>query len=383
MPENLPSPERPAGADASERPTRPAAMPRPLSDQVVVITGASSGAGLATAQAFAAQGARVVMAARNAADLDRAAAALRGQGAEALSMPTDVTDRHAVEALAAGAVDAFGRIDTWVNNAGVSAYAAVREQPWEDIEQVMRINFLGQVHGAQVALPHLEASGGALVCTASVLGDLAVPYQAAYCASKHAVVGFMSALRIELDKAESAVRLTVLKPSSMNTPLFAKAKTQLGAKPQPLGPTYQPEVFAEAVLRAAAGHEREIYVGGAGKAAALAQRVTPKLVAAQLGSSLAQSPAGDTPKAVDAPNNLYGPVASDGGVRGAFSARAHASSPYQAVAAHAVVASSVAASAAGAAALAAAPRDRTLAALLGLGALAFAGKALTAALTER
>ena len=357
-------------------------MPRPLSDQVVVITGASSGAGLATAQAFAERGARVVMAARNAADLDRAAAALRARGAEALSMPTDVTDRHAVEALAAGAVDAFGRIDTWVSNAGVSAYAAVREQPWEDIDQVMRINFLGQVHCAQVALPHLEASGGALVCTASVLGDLSVPYQAAYCASKHAVVGFMNALRIELEKDESPVRLTVIKPSSLNTPLYAKAKTQLGAKPQPLGPTYQPEVFAEVVLHAATHAERELYVGGAGKAAALAQRATPKLVSAQLSSPLAQSPASDEPKSVHAPNNLYGPVGRDGGVRGDFSDRAHASSPYQAVAMHSVVASSVAASAVGAAALAAAPRDRTLGALLGLGALALAGKALTAALTE-
>ncbi|WP_412063346.1 SDR family oxidoreductase [Rubrivirga sp. IMCC45206] len=357
-------------------------MPRPLSDQIVVITGASSGAGLATAQAFAKEGASVVMAARNADELERWAGAIRADGGEALAVPTDVTDREQVEALAAAAVEAYGRIDTWVNNAGVTAYAAVAEQPHQDIAQIMATNFMGQVHGAQVALPHLEATGGALICTSSVLGDLSVPYQAAYCASKHAVVGFMNALRIELAKADSTVRLTVVKPSSMNTPLFEKAKTQLGAEPQPLGPTYEPEVYAEVILRAASGDEREAYVGGAGKGAALAMRFSPTLVGAQLGSPLAAGPASDVPKSADAPHNLYAPTASDGGIRGRWTDRAHASSAYQTVAGHSTLAAVAGGAALGTGAVLAGGRDRGLGIVLGLGALALAGKALTSLLAD-
>lgn len=360
-------------------------MSRPLSDQVVVITGASSGAGLATAQAAAARGARVVLAARNASDLEAAAAAIRASGGDALAVPTDVTDAEAVEALAARAVEAYGRIDTWVNNAGVSAYATFREQSVEDFWQVMRINVLGQIHGAKAALPHLERSQGALICTGSVLSDLSVPTQAAYCASKHAVKGWAESLRIELAQAGSPVRVTLVRPASMNTPLFEKARTQLGAVPQPLGPTYQPEVYAEVVLRAAEGDERDAFVGGAGWGASLMARISPTLVSAFVASPLATSPASDRPKPAGAPDNLYGALDADGGVRGAYSDRALAHSPYSGLASHSVGAASVAALAAGAGAGAAVRRreGKTLPVLLAVAALAFVGKAVTSALTDR
>ena len=360
-------------------------MPTPLSRQVIVITGASSGNGLATARAAAARGARVVMAARNAPDLDAAAAAIRADGGEALAVPTDVTDQAAVEALAAHAVEAYGRIDTWVNNAGVTAYATFREQSVEDFWQVMRVNVLGQIHGAKAALPHLERSAGALICTASVLSDLSVPTQAAYCASKHAVKGWAESLRIELAQAGSPVRVTLIRPASMNTPLFEKAKTQLGAVPQPLGPTYEPEVYARVVLRAAEGDERDAFVGGAGWGASLMARLIPTLVSAFVASPLATPPASDRPKPPGAPDNLYGPVMDDGGVRGLYSERAHAHSPYEALAGRSVEAAAAAAVAVGAGAGVVARRGegRALPVLLGLAALAFAGKAVTSALTDR
>lgn len=360
-------------------------MPKPLSQQVLVITGASSGAGRATAQAAAARGARVVLAARNASDLGTVGDAIQAAGGEALAVPTDVTDAEAVQALAARAVEAYGRIDTWVNNAGVTAYATFREQSIEDFWQVMRVNLLGQVLGAKAALPHLERSAGTLICTGSVLSDLSTPTQAAYCASKHAVKGWVDALRAELAQAGSPVRVTLIRPASMNTPLFNKAKTQLGAMPQPLGPVYEPEIYADVVLRAATGTVRDAFVGGAGWASSLMARLSPTLVSAFVTSPFATDPASERPKAADAPHNLYDPVPHDGGVHGDFSHRAMAHSAYTIVAAHSVAVSAAAASALGATAFTVAhgSRGRTLPALLGITALALVGKAVTSSLTNR
>ncbi len=209
-------------------------MPRPIQDQVLVITGASSGIGLATAQEAARQGARVVLAARNARDLERAAEALRREGHEALAVPTDVTDFAQVERLAERAADAFGRIDTWVNNAAVGAYAPFDEQPIEDFERIVQTDLMGQVYGAKAALPHLKASRGALVCVGSVESRRGLPLQAAYSAAKHAIKGFLDALRLELQHEGANVRVTLVMPSSINTPFYDKAKTQLGVKPMPV-----------------------------------------------------------------------------------------------------------------------------------------------------
>lgn len=359
-------------------------MPRPIQDQVIVITGASSGIGLATALAAARAGAKVVLAARNQRDLDSAVETIRRDGGEATALRTDVSVADDVEALARHAVQSYGRIDTWVNNAGVSAYAPFREQSLEDVRRIMDVNFFGQVHGAKAALPHLERTEGALICVGSTLSDRGVPLQGIYCASKHAIKGWVDSLRVELQHDGVPVRVSLVKPSSINTPLFNKAKTQLGVMPQPIPPVYDPALAARAILRAAEGNERDVFVGGAGKFLSVSERISPKLVDIQQRVQGFDDQKTDWPVPEGAPHNLYEPVEYDGGVQGDFLRDSHRVSPYQRMDANVVVSASAAAAAL---ALAAATSRRTsqgsgLTMALGLGALAFAGKALLAAVYE-
>lgn len=319
-------------------------MPKPVAQQVIVITGASSGIGLATAYEAARQGAKVVLAARNGRDLDRAVQDITRNGGDALAVVTDVTRYDDVERLARLTIDHFGRIDTWVNNAAVSAYARFRDQPLEDVRRIMDVNFMGQVHGARAALPWLERTGGALICVGSTLSDRGVPLQGIYCASKHALKGWLDALRVELQKDGAGVRVTLIKPSSINTPLFNKAKTQLGVMPQPIPPVYRPELAAAAILHAAAGVERDMFVGGAGKGLSVAEQLSPGLVDVQQRLQGFASQQTDWPKAANAPNNLYDPVEDDGGVHGDF-VDAHGRSLYQTVASHSTATSLAAAGA--------------------------------------
>lgn len=350
-------------------------MPKPIGEQVIVITGASSGIGLATARMAARGGARVVLAARNERDLRKHAEEIRREGGEALAVPTDVTDYAQVEALARRAAQEYGRIDTWVNNAGVSTYATFKEQPLEDFRRVLDVIFMGQVHGAKAALPYLEESGGALVCVGSALSDRGIPLQGAYCAAKHALKGWLDGLRVELMHEGSPVRVTLVKPSSINTPLFNKAKTQMGVMPMPIPPIYEPELAAQAILRAAAGNERDVFVGGGGKMLSLAERISPTLLDVQQSRQGFQSQQTDWPKGADAPSNLYAPVEDDGGVHGDFLRQEKPRSAYQSLEAHSTLAAWAGAAALAAGAVLARGRGSgALPAVLALGAAMLAGK---------
>jgi NAD(P)-dependent dehydrogenase (short-subunit alcohol dehydrogenase family) len=308
-----------------------------IGEQVVVVAGASSGIGLLTAMDAARRGAKVVLAARNTRDLDRAAEEIRRDGGEAIAVPTDVTDFAAVVALARRAVDSFGRIDGWVTSAAVSAYGTFRQVSLEDFGRIMQTNFMGQVHCARAALPHLERSAGALICVGSALSDRGVPLQGAYCASKHALKGWLDSLRVELKKDGSPVRVTLVKPSSIDTPLFNKARTLMGVMPQPIPPIYEPELAAAAILRALERDERDVFVGGGGKMFSVIERIAPKILDIHQRYRGFDSQKTDWPKSPDAPNNLYGPMASDGGVRGDFSNWAKGRSAYQSAATHPIV----------------------------------------------
>lgn len=286
----------------------------PVREQTIVITGASSGIGLVTARHAARQGARVVLAARNGADLAHAVDEIRRAGGRAISVVTDVADEGQVEALAERAVAEFGSIDTWVNNAAVSLYGRIMEVPIADFRRQMEVNYWGQVYGSRAAVARMRERGGALINVASALADRAIPLQGNYCAAKHALKGFTDALRMELEEQGVPIAVTLVKPASIDTPFFEKARTYLGVEPQPVPPVYAPEVVADVILTAAQQPIRELIAGGAGAKLSVA-RYAPRL--ADLYMERWTFDAQGTDKPVNGrPDNLYTPVLSDGGERG-------------------------------------------------------------------
>lgn len=247
---------------------------RPLSDQIVVVTGASSGIGRETALLLAKRGARVVLASRNEEALKTLADEIRAAGGECTVVPTDVTSWQQVHALAARAVDVFGRIDTWVNGAAVSLYARVEDAEIDELERVIQVDLLGYIYGMKAALPHLVVSGGAIINISSIAGVRPIPLQAPYSASKAAVNAFDDALRLELRYAGRDVAVTTILPASINTPFFAHARSKLGAMAAPFPPVYEPRTVAESVVFAAEHPRRDIYVGGAAKLLAFQHRLS-------------------------------------------------------------------------------------------------------------
>lgn len=289
---------------------------RPLGDQVVVITGASSGIGREAALRFAREGARLVLAARGKQALETLASEIRRGGGRAVAVPTDVSDMDAVDRLAEQAITSFGRIDTWVNNAGVSLYACFEESPLVEMRRVMEVNYWGTVHGLKAAIPRMTASGGGtIICVGSALSDAGVPLQGAYVASKHAIAGLTASVRQELMHAGLPISLSLIKPSSVDTPLFRHARTRLGVEPQGIPPVYDPAVMARAIVHCATRPERELLVGGAGELFSLAERVAPRLLDWQQSRMGIEAQRTDRPKGPEAPCNLFEPMEEDGEVR--------------------------------------------------------------------
>ena len=287
---------------------------RPLNEQVVVITGASSGIGLVTAKQAAAAGARVVLVARNEGALRSAAEEIRRRGGRAVWVVADVADEAQVQQVATAAIHEFGRIDTWVNNAAVSMYGRLTELATADMRRQMDVNYWGQVYGSRVAVTHMRGAGGALINVASALSDRAIPLQGGYCAAKHAIKAFTDALRMELEEEGVPIAVTLVKPASIDTPFFEKARTYLGVEPQPVPPVYAPEVVSEVILYAATRPLRELIAGGSG-AKLSASRFAPRLADLYMERWTFESQKTDKPSH-GRPDNLYSPVADDGGERG-------------------------------------------------------------------
>lgn len=288
-------------------------MVRSIVDQVVVLTGASSGIGRETALAFAQRGTRLVLAARNREALGTLAAEVERLGGVAHVVPTDVSDYDQVAALAAGTVERFGRIDTWINNAAVATYGSVAQTDVAEIRRVIEVNLLGQIHGVKAALPHLrQTGGGTIINVSSTLGKRAVPLQAAYCAAKHGVVAFDEALRMELRDAGVPVEIVDILPSSINTPIFEHARSKIGVLPRLLPPVYEPRVAAQAIVAVAEKPVRQVFVGGAGRLFELGQRLSPSLMDWYVRGPGRVISRQKTDRPDDRQDNLYAPVAGPG-----------------------------------------------------------------------
>ena len=245
---------------------------KPLCEQVIVITGASSGIGLATARMAAERGARVVLAARSGEVLAQVAAEL---GPRAAYVVADVGRREDVQAIADEARASFGGFDTWVNVAGVTVYGPLREIDYADHERLIQTNLWGTVNGSLAAVEHLRKRGGALINVGSVASDLAFPFQGLYATSKHAVKGFTDTLRMELIAEGAPVSVTLVKPASVDTPLPQRARNYMDREPTLPPPIYPPEEVANAILHAAVHPQRDIFVGGGGKLFVMGKEFAP------------------------------------------------------------------------------------------------------------
>ena len=252
---------------------------KPLFQQTLVITGASSGIGLATARAAARRGARLILFARNEEALQAITTELTQRGAHVDYVAGDVGRREDLQRAADLAVDRFGGFDTWVNNAGVSIYGRLEEVTDEDNRRLFDTNFWGVVYGSLVAAAHLkQRGGGAIINIGSVLSDTAVPIQGMYSASKHAVKGFTDALRMELEAERAPISVTLVKPSAINTPYPQHARNYLDREASLPPPVYEPEEVAHGILFAAAHPKRDIFIGSAGRVMSVANRALPRMM---------------------------------------------------------------------------------------------------------
>jgi short-subunit dehydrogenase len=284
----------------------------------VVITGASAGIGRAVALEFARTGCNVALMARGLERLESAARQVREFGVQALVVPVDVADADALDAAAARVESVLGPIDVWVNNAMATIFAPVHATRSDEFRRVTEVTYLGQVHGTLAALRRMRRRNrGTIVQVGSALSYRAIPLQSAYCAAKFAVRGFTDALRVELARERSRIRLTMVQLPAVNTPQFDWARSRTAEKARPIPPVFQPEAIAPEVVRAAREAPREVWIGHSTAKAIIGAMLIP-----EIGERFLPRPSNDGQftEASDATHvdNLFSPPPGDPGARGRF-----------------------------------------------------------------
>jgi NAD(P)-dependent dehydrogenase (short-subunit alcohol dehydrogenase family) len=292
--------------------------------EVVVITGASAGVGRATVREFAKRRASIGLIARGTDGLEGARREVESAGGRALVLPVDVADSAQVEAAAERVESTFGPIDIWVNNAMASVFSPLKEMTAEEFKRVTEVTYLGYVYGSLAALKRmLPRDCGTIVHVGSALAYRSIPLQAAYCAAKHAVLGFFASLRTELLHDGSNVKTTMVQMPALNTPQFGWVKSRLPRKAQPVPPIFQPEVGARAIYYAAHHPERrEYYVGFSTVKAIFGNKLAPSFGDHYLARDGYDAQQHDGPEDPNRPNNLWHPVSGDHGAHGTFDERA-------------------------------------------------------------
>lgn len=280
-----------------------------LSQQTIVLTGGTSGIGLVTSRMLAKRGAKLFLIARNEDALRSLRAEIRAGGGQAEYAVADVADKTALDAAAARAIEVFGGFDTWINDAGAFIYGRLDTVTLDDQRRLFDVTYWGTVHGSLIAAERLKRTGGAIINVGSVLGEIAIPYQGAYCASKFALKGFTEAFRREVEAERQPISITLIKPAAINTPFTDHARNRMdspGTRNPP--PAYDPHLVATAIAHACEKPVRDLTIGGTGGISmVLANRIAPGVMdwlSARIGhASMTTQDIGDPAQR----DNLYEP----------------------------------------------------------------------------
>lgn len=292
--------------------------------EVVVVTGASAGLGRAIVRRFAREGAHIALLARGKKRLAEARAEVIKLGGRAIVIPLDVADASLVSDAAQRVERELGPVNIWINNAMTSVFAPVHETTPDEFKRVTEVTYLGYVYGTVAALELMRPrDAGVIVQVGSALARRSIPLQAAYCAAKHAILGFTASLRSELIHEGSGVRVVMVQMPAMNTPQFDWVRSRLEHRAQPVPPIFQPEVGAEAVYWAAHNEcGRELMVGWPTVKALIGNKIAPNQLDEYLARQGYNGQQTDEPRDKSRRDNLWRPVAGDWAAHGRFDDRA-------------------------------------------------------------